>query len=102
MTLRGPASQVGATFRDLRGELTQGDTGARVVAIEAKGPAATAGIRTGDIVTEFDGVSVRNARALTRLVGETPPGRAVSVTVARDGRVRLFRVTPTLGQSVDN
>jgi serine protease Do len=49
-------------------------------------------------VTEFDGNRVSNARALIRLVAETPPGRTVDVTVLRDGRARTLSVTPTLGR----
>jgi serine protease Do len=49
-------------------------------------------------VTDFDGIRVSNARDLSRLIAETPPGRTVDVTVVRDGRVRTLKVTPTLGR----
>jgi serine protease Do len=67
-----------------------------VTEVRAKSPAAMAGIRAGDRVTEFDGLSVRSSRDLSRLVAETPPGRAVDVSIVRNGRVRTLKVVPTL------
>jgi serine protease Do len=100
--LRGPGSQIGATFRNLQTESTgRRDQGAMVVDVQAKSPAAAAGIRSGDLVTEFDGIGVRSSRDLIRLIAETPPGRTVSVTVMRDGRVRIYKVAPTLGRVLD-
>jgi len=75
--------------------------GSPVVEVQPKGPAEIVGIRAGELVTEFDGIGVRNSRDLIRLIGETPPGRAVSVTITRDGRVQVFKVTPTLGRSLN-
>ncbi len=102
LTLRGPGSHIGATFRDVRTVSSPGPAGgAVVVGVQPKSPAATAGIRSGDLVTGFDGIGVRNSRDLNRLIGETPPGRAVSVSITRDGRVQLFKVTPILGRSLN-
>jgi S1-C subfamily serine protease len=102
LTLRGPGSQIGATFRNVQATSSASpDGGAMVVEVQPKGPAATAGIRAGDLVTEFDGIEVRNSRGLIQLIGETPPGRTVSVTVMRDGRARFFKVAPTLGRLLD-
>ena len=98
LTLRGPGSQIGATFRNVETGSTAPDRGAVVIEVQAKSPAAAGGLRAGDLVTEFDGNRVSNARALSRLVAETAPGRTVDVTVTRDGRVRTLKVTPTLGR----
>ena len=56
--------------------------------------AATAGIRKGDAIVEFDGERVRSARQLTRLVQETPAGRTVQATIVRDGQRSTVSVTP--------
>jgi serine protease Do len=66
--------------------------------VQVKSPAATSGIRIGDLVTVFDGLDVRNSRDLSRLVSETPPGRTVNVTIVRDGRARTVKVTPAPGR----
>ena len=36
-------------------------------------PAADAGIRAGDVITEVDGKSVRGPKALARIIGEYDP-----------------------------
>src|SRR5688500_15666157 len=72
LTLRGPGSQIGATFRNVETGSTVPDRGAVVIEVQAKSPAAAAGLRAGDLVTGFDGIRVSNARALSRLVAETP------------------------------
>jgi serine protease Do len=100
LTLRGPGSTIGATLQSADLNSLAGATrGAVVGAVQVGSPAATAGIRVGDRFTEFDGISVRDPRHLTRLVAETPPGRTVNVTVVRDGRTRALKVTPLLQRS---
>ena len=37
----------------------------------------------GDVVTLFDGYRVRNVAHFSRLVGDTPTGRAVKMTIVR-------------------
>jgi serine protease Do len=67
--------------------------GARVRSVESESAAEKAGIQTGDVITRFDGESVRSARQLARLVRETPPGRAVEVEVRRDGAPKTITAT---------
>ena len=50
-----------------------------------EGPAATAGMRSGDVILTFDGEIVDDTRELVRIVAETDIGRAVEVVVFRDG-----------------
>jgi len=59
--------------------------GARVIGIEDESPAEDAGLRKGDVIVAFDGVTVRSTRQLARLVRETPAARSVEIEVARDG-----------------
>lgn len=73
--------------------------GVRVDDVEAGSPAEKAGIREGDLVVEFDGERVRSAMQLTRLVRETPNGRAVAVAVMRDGKRQALQATPETGRS---
>jgi serine protease Do len=55
-------------------------------------PAAKAGMKKGDVVTEYDGQVVEGMLQLGRLVRETPPGRTVKVSVWRDGRSQNLNV----------
>ena len=98
LTLRGPGAQIGATFRDPPADSGARRTGTLVVAVQEKSPAATSGLRAGDLVTVFDGIEVRDARDLRKLVEETPPGRTVNVTILREGRPRVLKVTPAPGR----
>jgi serine protease Do len=57
--------------------------GALVAGVTAKGPAAAAGVRPGDVVLMFDEKPVGDMRHLPRLVAETPVGKTVHLTLWR-------------------
>lgn len=67
--------------------------GALVGSVDDKGPAAKAGIQSGDIIVSFDGHPVTNAADLPPLVGATPIGHAVELKVLRDGHEVTLRPT---------
>jgi serine protease Do len=52
----------------------------------AGGPAAEAGLETGDVILRFDGTAVDSAKGLGRLVGDRDSGDRVGLEVWRDGR----------------
>lgn len=105
LMLVGAGSEIGVTVRELRSEeisaakLPQAG-GVFVQDVREGSPASRAGLKTGDIVVEFDGERVRGVRHFTRLVRETPPGRAVKATIVRDGSRQTLDVTPEQGRSV--
>jgi membrane-associated protease RseP (regulator of RpoE activity) len=75
------------------------------VAVEEvmKGSAAEkAGVKTGDVVVQFDGENVRSAAQLTRLVRETAAGRTVKMGVVRDGKRMDLDVAPAEADDVFN
>ncbi len=94
LELRGPGSQIGVTVRD-------GGEGVAITGVRAGTPAERAGFKAGDVVSSFDGEEVRSARHFQRLVEETPPGKAVSAIVRRDGSSQTLKVTPELGRALD-
>ncbi len=63
------------------------------------GPAKEAGLETGDVILQFDGVDVEDTRGLVRQVGNSPVGATVRVTVLRDGKSQTIKVT--LGRRED-
>jgi membrane-associated protease RseP (regulator of RpoE activity) len=92
-------SRVGMVVRDVETadvakEKLAGVAGAIVTEVGKEGAAQKAGIKTGDVVTSFDGERVRSARQLERLVEETPAGRTVKVAVQRAGAAVTLDVTP--------
>ena len=96
LLLQGPGSEIGVSVRELRSDELSGDrtAGVYVEEVRTDGPASRAGLRAGDVVVEFDGERVRSVRQFTRLVRETPPGRAVKTTVIRSGSRQTLDVTP--------
>jgi serine protease DegQ len=58
--------------------------GALVASLEDGGPAATAGIIVGDIITEIDGVAVHGPDSLRSVLGDRP-GKHVKITLVRGG-----------------
>ena len=67
-------------------DVTEGAGGVRVAEIEDGSAAAKAGVKPGDVITDFDGERVRSVRQMQRLVSETPAGRPVKITVSREGK----------------
>lgn len=57
------------------------------------GPAAEAGMQAGDVILSFDGTQVDDTRGLVRQVGNTEVGKAVRVTVFREGKTQTLKVT---------
>jgi serine protease Do len=102
--LPAQGSRIGISIRDLTADdqknLKLSDSAGVVVgSVEPNSPAGSAGIRTGDVIVEFDGERVRSARQLTRLVLDTPAGRPVKVGLVRDGRRTDLTVTPAEAQA---
>lgn len=68
-------------------------TGALVAEVTPRSPAEKAGIKSGDVITRFDGREVRDSRQLKLMVGQTAPDREVAVSVVREGKARDLKVT---------
>ena len=100
----GLGGTIGATVRDVSVEESRSaklaqPEGAYVTRVEASGPAAKAGIATGDIIVEFDGERVRSARQLSRLVRESADGRSVRTAFLRNGSRQTAEMTPDSNQA---
>jgi serine protease Do len=70
--------------------------GALVAEPQANGPAAKAGIESGDVITAVNGESVKDARELARTIGALAPGNAVKLNVLHKGQDKVVNLT--LGQ----
>ena len=62
----------------------------------AGGPAADAGIRAGDVITEVDGTQVRDPEDVAHAIEDNEPGDRIEVKVQRGGAEDTIEVT--LGQ----
>jgi hypothetical protein len=63
-------------------------------------PAAKAGLKDSDVITEINGQRVKGAAQFPRMIHEIPAGRSVQFTVWRDGRAQAISVT--LGKSEEH
>lgn len=57
------------------------------------GPAAKAGVKTGDVLVAFAGKRVTDVRQLQRLVASVRPGNAIDIKVKRKEKDLTFKVT---------
>jgi len=67
--------------------------GVMVGAVSPNSPAARAGIREADVILAFNGMPVTDGNTLRNQVASTPPGSAIKLTIAREGREQEVEVT---------
>lgn len=75
-------------------------TGALVGDVQENSPASKAGLKRGDIITEFNGMDVPASEQLPKMVASVKPGTKVKVRVLRDGIEKSFTVS--LGELPDD
>ena len=90
---------LGVAIQELTKELAESfgmknTYGALIAGVEKGGPAEKGGLEPGDVITKFDGESIRTSSDLPRVVGTTKPNKLVNVVVLRKGRVKTlnFRI----------
>ncbi|MGQ0561442.1 MAG: M20/M25/M40 family metallo-hydrolase [Gemmatimonadota bacterium] len=67
--------------------------GVKLSGVRAGGPAATAGLRAGDIIIRFDDDVIADLQGMTDALNARKPGDAVRITVVRDGREIVLNAT---------
>ena len=72
------------------------ERGALIDEVTSGSSAAQAGLQKNDVIVKWDGEPIESAREMSRHIRETPAGRAVRLTVMRDGRE--IEVSVTLGE----
>ncbi len=90
---------LGALVRDNTQENSSFSTGAYVEQVTEGGAAATAGVRSGDVVISFGGQRVNSSADLTALVRAEAAGASVQMEVLRGSSKISFDVT--LGDASD-
>lgn len=86
---------LGATVQAVGGEMEEVlGPGAGVVVLAAApgGPAAKAGLRCLDLVTAINDLPVTDPKDLVAVVGQLPPGGAVTLALVRDGMPMTLQV----------
>ena len=94
-TVRG---YLGLFFEPLYAEVARelnlfGQNGALVMKVMPETPAEQAGLKPGDVITEFDGKKVADARHLHQIVLQTAPNTKTTIKVIRNGKETPFTIT---------
>ena len=67
--------------------------GALVAEPQVGGPAAKAGVESGDVITRVNDVPVKDARELARTIGGMAPGQTVKLVVVHKGQDKNLSMT---------
>ncbi len=89
---------LGVTIQDIDQALAESfgldkPEGALVAQVSNDSPADKGGVKSGDIILEFNRKGVPFSSALPPLVGSIPPGEKVDLEVLRDGKRTTLEVT---------
>jgi serine protease Do len=89
---------LGVTTQNLAPDLAQAfklnrAAGALVGDVSSGSPADKGGLKSGDVITQFNGQPIQDANQLKLRVAETAPGSKVPVVVDRNGQDKTFDVT---------
>jgi putative serine protease PepD len=74
-------------------QTSSSSSGAAIGRVTSGSPAASAGLKSGDVITEFGGQQITAADDLTSAVAAHDPGDHVSVTYVRAGQTKTAEVT---------
>jgi serine protease Do len=88
---------LGVTIQDLTPDLAKHfgikeEKGVLVSDVMEDSPAASAGMKRGDLIVQFNGKEVKDSYSLRNMVASIPPGTEVPVRVIRDGKEVGLRV----------
>jgi serine protease Do len=88
---------LGVMIQDLNPSLAKkfklnSNDGALVGDVVPDGPAAKAGLESGDVIEKFNGKPVTDTRHLKIEVARVAPGETVPVEISRDGSTKTFNV----------
>jgi serine protease Do len=68
------------------------EAGVEITRVESSSPADQAGVKAGDVVTEYNGQRVEGLEQFSRMVRETPAGREARLTLVRAGATQTIAV----------
>jgi serine protease Do len=68
-------------------------SGAIITDVQPDSPGAKAGLKSGDVITAINGQPIETSSRLSLVVGETPPGTAMTLDVLKDGKPTQVSVT---------
>ena len=99
----GGSRRIGISTQELTGQLAdyfgvESRGGLLITSVAENSPAAKAGLKAGDVVTEADGTQLRNVGELSRALNRRDEGD-VTLTIKRERKTRTIKVTPERTQN---
>jgi serine protease Do len=90
ITVTPPGSYLGIGIQEITAERAKAlklreEAGVEVTHVAPDSPADKAGLKEGDVVTQYNGMKVEGLEQLSRLVRETPVGREAKLDIFRNG-----------------
>jgi serine protease Do len=91
-------AKLGVTIQPISPDMAQAmnlpnTRGALVSGVDAGSPADKAGLKQGDVITQFNGKDMADNNQLRNSVANTTPGSKVSLTVLRNGHTETLNAT---------
>jgi serine protease Do len=91
-------AKLGVTIQPISPDMAQAmnlasTRGALVASIDPGSPADKAGLKQGDVITQFNGKDVADNNQLRNAIGNTLPGTKAAITVLRDGHNQTLNAT---------
>jgi len=89
---------LGVTIQKITPEIaeslgTKQASGALVADVAKAGPAERAGIKTGDVIVEFNGKEIKDSGELPLLAARTAPGKQAQLKILRNGKELTLPLT---------
>jgi serine protease Do len=88
---------LGVSIQDLSPALAEKfeikNSGALITDVQPGGPAEKSGLKNDDVIVEFNGKEITDARHLQLQVADIKPGTTVPAKVMRDGKSQAVKVT---------
>jgi serine protease Do len=100
----GGSSWLGVELHEVTGDNAKelklpAERGVVIGTVVPDSPAAKAGLKENDVITEINGQRVEGAAQFRRIIREIPAGRTAQLAIWREGRAQTVSVT--LGESED-
>ncbi len=73
--------------------LKKGTVGALITEVVDTSAAQAAGLEAGDVITDFNGETIKSAKQLYTKLGKLPSGTTCNITVLRGGKVKQLKLT---------
>jgi putative serine protease PepD len=84
---------LGVTLSDAVGSQSGDQQGALVATVQGGTPAASSGLKEGDIITQVDGKTIDGADALSAAIRGHQPGDKIALTYVRGGEKHTVNIT---------